>query len=274
MVARSSNAAAAHTAPEPAPDMASAPVASEPKVIPIRKAETALAPVAVGDRLPTLGMSTESVGGTSMGMKIGIAAAVLVVLGGAGYYFKRGDATARADAGQTAAAVSDQAQPLPSLGGAGWTTNWGSDAAVNRGKQISLYRPTMVISDYRIEIHGQIERKSMGWIFRARDPKNYYVMKLEWIKGGVDPVPALVKYSVIEGKESTHTQVLLPLDNISLTTLFKVRTDVKGNKFTTYINDRPVDYWTDDNVKLGGAGLYSEAGERAIIKTTNIAALR
>ena len=133
----------------------------------------------------------------------------------------------------------------------------------------------MAISDYRIEIQGQIEKKALGWIFRAHDPKNYYVMKLEWLKPGVDdPIPALIKYAVIDGKESTHTQVMLPLENVTLTTLFKIRTDVKGNKFTTYINDKRVDYWVDSQIAVGGAGLYAEPNERAIIKSTSIAGLR
>ena len=37
----------------------------------------------------------------------------------------------------------------------------------------------MTMPDYRFEFRGQIERKALGWIFRASNPKNYYVMKLE-----------------------------------------------------------------------------------------------
>ena len=270
MVARGNAQPVAQEIPEAAPVAPTPP--PEPKVVPIRKADPATPPAAKITEAPTLGYSGADAGGSGIGLKIGIAVAALAVLGGIGFFMMKGGS---AKSGATPAVTSDTAEALPSLGGAGWTTNWGTEAPSNKGKQISLYRPTMAISDYRIEIQGQIEKKALGWIFRAHDPKNYYVMKLEWLKPGVDdPIPALIKYAVIDGKETTHTQVMLPLDNVTLTTLFKIRTDVKGNKFTTYVNDKRVDYWADSQIEVGGAGLYAEPNERAIIKSTNIAGLR
>lgn len=270
MVARGNAAPAAQELPDSAPPP---PPSPEPKVVPIRKPDPASAPVPRMTDAPMLGMSANASEGSGMGLKIGIAVGVLAVLGGAGLFIMKGGG-AKTGA-SSAGSATDVAQALPVLGGAGWTTNWGNESSNNKGKQISLYRPTMAISDYRIEIQGQIEKKALGWIFRAHDPKNYYVMKLEWLKSGVeDPIPALIKYAVIDGKESTRTQVMLPLDNVTLTSMFKIRTDVKGNKFTTYINDKRVDYWTDDQIALGGAGLYADANERAIIKSTSIAGLR
>jgi hypothetical protein len=46
--------------------------------------------------------------------------------------------------------------------------------------------------------------------------------------------------------------------------------DVKGNKFTTYVQDKPADYWTDDQVKTGGAGFYTDRGERAQVRSSQI----
>jgi hypothetical protein len=206
-------------------------------------------------------------------MKIGAVAAGLIVVAGASWFFLRGGSPSKVDAASIGTS-GDIVEALPALGGAGWTSNWGADAPVNKGKQISLFRPSMAIPDYRIEVHGQIERKALGWVFRAHDPKNYYVMKLEWIKPGPRPITALIKYAVIDGKETTRTQVLLSLPALSMTTMYRVRTDVKGSKFTTYVNDQVVDYWTDDRLKVGGAGIYVDPGERALVKNTSIAALR
>jgi hypothetical protein len=130
----------------------------------------------------------------------------------------------------------------------------------------------MTMTDYRFEFRGQIEKKAIGWIFRASNPKNYYVAKLEMIKAGLSPVIALVKYAVIKGVEGTHTQVMLPND-FKMDTLYSVRMEVKGSKFTTYVQDKLVDYWTDDQVKTGGAGFYTDRGERAQIKSSQIAYL-
>jgi hypothetical protein len=263
MVARGSAQPIAQEIPEVKP-----PASAEPKVIPIRKPE----PPAKIEPLdaPALALTPPS-SGLSPAAKGGMVAAALALLIGGGWFVFKGNA-AKTDVA-TAAPVIDTAAPLAPLGGGGWTSNWGAEAATNHGKQISLYRPTMALPDYRIELIGQIDKKAIGWIFRAQDPKNYYVMKLEQIKPGVEPVVALVKYSVVNGKESTRTQVMLPIQ-ATMTTMFKIRTDVKGNKFTTYVQDQLADYWTDDQHKVGGAGLYVDAGERALIKTTNISALR
>ncbi|HET8547297.1 MAG TPA: hypothetical protein VFL57_04800 [Bryobacteraceae bacterium] len=272
IAARTNVAPAAVPEHQPEPQTGPAPPA-KPVVIPIRKPDPAAAAVAKAEQAPPmigLGAAQPASGAS---MKIGAVAAGLIVVAGAAWFFLRDRSPVKVDAA-SAGTAREVVEPLPALGGAGWTSNWGADAPVNNGKHISIFRPSMATPDYRIEIHGQIERKALGWIFRAHDARNYYVMKLEWIKPGPQPITALIKYAVVDGKETTRTQVLLSLPALSMTTLYRVRTDVKGNKFTTHVNDQPVDYWTDDRIKVGGAGIYADAGERALVKTTSIAALR
>ena len=173
-----------------------------------------------------------------------MAAAVAVALLGGGYMvFSSGGSSTNA-----AVEGTSDADPGMIVGGGGWTTTWGSDSPNNKGKQISIYRPSMPMSDYRFEFRGQIEKKALGWLFRASNPKNYYVMKLEAIKGGANPLVALIKYAVIDGKEQTHTQVMLPFD-VKVGTLYHVRMDVGGDKFATYVQDKLVDHWNDDRIK-------------------------
>jgi hypothetical protein len=174
----------------------------------------------------------------SIGSKIAMAAAVAVALLGGGYMmFSSGGSSANAAVERTSGAA-----PRLIGGGGGWTTTWGSNAPNNKGKQISIYRPSMPMSDYRFEFRGQIEKKALGWLFRASNPKNYYVMKLEAIKEGAPPLVALIKYAVIDGKEQTRTQVMLPFD-IKVGTIYHVRMDVRGDKFATYVQDKLVDHW-------------------------------
>jgi hypothetical protein len=52
------------------------------------------------------------------------------------------------------------------------------------GRQIYIFRPSLSMSDYRIEFKGEIEAKGLGWFFRAMNERNYYLMKLEMVKGG------------------------------------------------------------------------------------------
>jgi hypothetical protein len=214
---------------------------------------------------------SEASGVAKAAIAAGVAAAVL----GGGFFLFNGDSAAdsKRNANSQGSATSVQATlPGAIIGGGGWSTNWGASEPTNKGKQISIYRPTTALTDYRMEFRGQIERKALGWVFRAQDPKNYYVYKIEIIKPGLEPVLALVKYSVINGHENTHTQVILP-QGYRLDELFRVRMDVRGSKITTYVQDKLVDYWTDDKIKTGGAGFYNDSGERAQIRSSQISYL-
>ncbi len=264
-------------APEPTPSL-------KPKVTPIRQTPEPVAPAAsTAHDVPMLGMPASGemspIAGfwhqASTGVKGAlIAAAVLLVIGGGTFLFRSGgDSNPALHAIDSGPDTIEPTSPGMVIGGGGWNTTWGSEAAINKGKQISIFRPSMAMNDYRIEFRGQIEKGALGWIFRAKDPKNYYVEKLVAIKPGLNPVMALIKYSVIEGKEGTHTQVMLPGD-FRLDTVYSVRCDVKGNKFTTHVQGKLADYWTDDQIKTGGAGFYSETGERGQIQTSQIAYLR
>jgi hypothetical protein len=242
--------------------------------MPIRKPDAMPpAPAAASDPVPMLALgATQVSSGLSGVSKAAIAVIAVVVLGGGGYFAFSG-APAKAKSSGPSDIADDIVAPGMVMGGGGWTTTWGADAPHNKGKQIAIYRPSMAMTDYRFEFRGQIERKALGWIFRAADPRNYYVMKLEAIKPGANPIVALVKYAVINGKETTRTQVLLPLENLALDTIYQVRFEARGDKFTTYVQNKLVDYWTDDRVKVGGTGFYNDNGERGQIKSSQVSYL-
>ena len=58
--------------------------------------------------------------------------------------------------------------------------------------------------------------------------------------------------------------------DFKMDTTYKVRFEAVGNKFTTYVQDKLVDYWTDDQIKSGGAGFFTAPGERAQIRSSQI----
>ena len=142
---------------------------------------------------------------------------------------------------------------------AGWSRH--PNGYVNTG-QLALYRPAQTFADYRFEFFGEIEKKSMGWAIRARDTENYYAMKMTVIEPGLRPVIAAVHYSVIGGRKGplVETPLSVMMHNHEP---YHVEVDVKGDHVVTSIEGQEVDSWTDDALKVGGIGFFSDAGERA-----------
>jgi hypothetical protein len=153
------------------------------------------------------------------------------------------------------------------MGGAGWMTEWVTDSTgSSHGRQISLYRPSLPMSNYRLEFSGRIERKSLGWAFRRADPRNYYVAKLQVSKPG-GPVN-LVRYGVVRGIEDSHIQI--PLAGVSGAGALKVRLDAKESRFTIYVQNQIVADWEDHRLQKGGVGFLSERQEQGQVESVQI----
>jgi hypothetical protein len=171
-----------------------------------------------------------------------------------------------------AGAVTDGVGPSIMMGDAGWSTDWSAETGARVGRQFSVYRPSLQLSDYRLDFQGQIDSKSISWFFRAQNVKNYYAMKLEALGYGTSSRMQLMKYVVIGGSEVQKTQMALPATFRSDTN-FRVKIDVRGSKFTTFVQDQKVDVWMDDQLKTGGVGFFNDRGERARIKAVQISVL-
>jgi hypothetical protein len=155
------------------------------------------------------------------------------------------------------------------MGGAGWITEWASDSVGSaRGRQISLYRPSISISDYRLEFLGRIDRKSLGWVFRAADSSNYYAVKLE-AQPGASPL-TITRFAVVHGFEGIHIQRTLQL-NSGASDLLKVRLEARGPRFTVYVQNQVAEDWEDDRLKSGAVGFLNEREERGQIQSVQIA---
>src|SRR5262249_21527154 len=93
----------------------------------------------------------------------------------------------------------------------GWTQEWTYDqAGFLRPGKLGFLDGSMKLVNYRLELMGQIERKSLGWAFRAKDSRNYYVAKLTIAHPGPLPLVDLVHYPVLNGKEGPKVRVDLP----------------------------------------------------------------
>jgi hypothetical protein len=206
----------------------------------------------------------------SLNSKLIIAAVLVIMLAIVAFFaFGKKHRAVAVNPDQTESVVG----PSIMIGEGGWVQNWSGDPSnAHVGRQITIYRPSLSLSDYRIEFQGQIDTKSVGWVFRAADPNNYYALKLAIVASGASPRFALFKYVVRSGRETEVGRVSLNL-NARNDTIFNVRTDVRGKKFSTYVQGQPVDVWNDEQLKSGGVGFLNERTERARIKTVSIAYL-
>jgi hypothetical protein len=134
---------------------------------------------------------------------------------------------------------------------------------------LALFRPSMELSDYRFEFLGQIDKKSLNWVFRAADYNNYYAMKIVLLKSAPLPRAVIQRYAVIDGIQDRAVQIALPMTG--RTDMFlRVRVDVRGQNFTTLVQDHVVDFWSDDRLGRGGVGFFSEKGERARLRWVEV----
>jgi hypothetical protein len=152
------------------------------------------------------------------------------------------------------------------MGPSGWSRDWSYDqAGFLRPGTVGFLQKSMSLVNYRMEFMGQIERKSLGWAFRAKDENNYYVAKLTIARPGPLPIVDLVHYPVTNGKEGPKVSVMLPF-SVQNDTLYQVEMNIRGDAFRASVNGHVVDSWTDGALRAGGVGFVSGKGEAARVR--------
>src|SRR4029077_8606066 len=193
--------------PEPAAAaIASSPAKSEPvQKAPAAKKEVLGAAATTDHTVPNFGVAVNTSMFGSLKVKIGLAALIAVLSVGA-YFVAVGKS-------KTAYPVkaSDAAGPSIMVGEGGWVEGWAGDPiGLHNSRQITIYRPSLKLADYRFEFQGQIENKRIGWIFRAADPENYYAMKLQLVSQELPLKLELYKYLGLKGRQVQAGRV--PID--------------------------------------------------------------
>jgi hypothetical protein len=156
-------------------------------------------------------------------------------------------------------------------GSPGWADSWSYDGTgFARPGHMALLSGSLPMADYRLEFLGQIEKKAMAWVFRAADAHNYYATKLVETNPGPAAKYFIVRYAVIGGRERLRIQLPLPVTGRAKT-MFHVREEIRGAQFTTYLDGRLVDTWSDSSLARGGVGFFADPGETAYIRWVDVA---
>jgi hypothetical protein len=210
--------------------------------------------------LPTLGGISEAPPDRySPLMKAAMVAVPALVIAAFVYFLTNGRPQA------PEAAETFEAGPSLPVGMGGWISDYAPLSGLPFPRMVTILRASQNLTDFRMEFPGQIDSKALGWVFRAKDPKNFYVMKLEIVK----PLPAaegvVTHFAVINGQETPRVHVPLSTP-LRPNTVYTVRTEALGSTFTTWLQDQKIDQWSDPQISAGAVGTYSEQGERGVLK--------
>lgn len=198
-------------------------------------------------------------------VKIGIAAALVLTISGFAYFaLNSSKASATTTPVATAKAKTSEMPAYKQgqqINSGGWIEDWAPNDSLRR---VTLLRGSTPFSDYRMQFSAQIQKKAIGWMFRGINPKNFYVVKLEKQTSGIEPIVALVRYAVIDGKNESRVETVLPM-KVRVDTTYKIRFDAVGPNFAVWVNGQQIDQWKDTRLGSGGLGLYSEGDEAAAV---------
>lgn len=146
----------------------------------------------------------------------------------------------------------------PWRGGPGWRIENG----LAHPGRLRLWDQTAGKRNYELEFVGQIERKAIGWAFRAGDEANYYSSKIVLHRPG-EISGASIQRAVVQRAE-TVSRMELPLPVIlQRNRPYQFTLTVDGNRFRTLIDGHVIDEWTDTRYKTGAVGFFSDEGEAA-----------
>ncbi|MBI3683777.1 MAG: hypothetical protein HY235_25670 [Acidobacteria bacterium] len=134
-----------------------------------------------------------------------------------------------------------------------------------RTDSLRLWKPTMRLSDYQMDFQGSIDRRALGWAFRATDLNNYYASKITLGSGRAE----IERFVVMSGREYDRVRLPIPIP-IRAETLYRVRIRVKGDQFSTSVDGQVIDQWRDRRLRKGGVGFFAEKGESASIRWVSL----
>lgn len=134
---------------------------------------------------------------------------------------------------------------------------------------LRLWSKSTLLKNYQMDFSGEIEKRSLSWVFRATDAKNYYGAKLTITKPGPLPNAGLIHYVMLNGHELDRVQLPLPI-TLERGKDYRVRVAVNDDHFITYLNGRIISSWTDERLGRGGVGFFADNNDQQKVAWVNL----
>lgn len=148
-----------------------------------------------------------------------------------------------------------------------WTGSargWVVKDGLARVGELRLWKPTLQARNYELEFEAEIERKGVSWVYRASDANTYYATRIELVRPGAPSGAVIVRYGR-EG-EVLFAKKELPLPvTLERKRPYRIATLVSGTRFTTMIDGKVVDEWSDPRLVRGGVGFFAADGEQSLL---------
>lgn len=140
--------------------------------------------------------------------------------------------------------------------------DWASASrpALSRPVSLHLWERSASLQNYQMEFQGQMVGRSLSWAFRAANGNNYYATKLVIARPGAEHNAGLVRYAVIDGRESAPVRLPLPV-SLRRGVDYRIRMTVQDDHFVTYLNGQAISSWTDNVLKRGGVGFFEDQND-------------
>jgi hypothetical protein len=140
--------------------------------------------------------------------------------------------------------------------------DWGGStrSTLSRPITLRLWERSSALQNYQMEFQGQMEGKSLSWAFRASNGNNYYATKLVIAKPGSFHNAGLLRYAVVDGRESPAVRLPLPV-SLERGVNYRVRMTVQDDHFITYLNGQVISSWSDTLLRRGGVGFLEDTND-------------
>jgi hypothetical protein len=149
-------------------------------------------------------------------------------------------------------------------------SDWSYEVGSVRPGKLRLWKRSMALTDYQFEFQAAIEQKALSWAFRASDINNYYATKIALGHADASSGTRIIRYVVMNGVQKDRMLLPSPVE-LKAQEPYRIRVSVKGDTFSTLVNDQVVDHWSDSRLASGGIGFFAEQGEVAAVHWVSIA---
>ncbi len=150
---------------------------------------------------------------------------------------------------------------------AGWEENWIGgvkdwpiDAAGVRTGSLAFFAPTLEMADYDLEFLARVDQKSVTWVFRAANFKDYYFAASSKAPGGGYEFS---RGFVVDGeRQPASAPKKIPREGKGA---FNVHLSAVGDDFVVTLDGKVIETWRDSMVPAGGVGFVGAPDDRARI---------